>query len=212
MVVIVKIKETLFKLNLEVLDKKSGKVIDIQPDVINLSNNSTFKIDKKSIGVFQADVPVGNKIEISVTQKGYFPYSDKIDLSENMDNKTINKKIELTALETGNSITLRNILFETAKADLKSDSFESLNKLADMMSNNKEIKILISGHTDNVGNAAYNLELSAKRVKSVAAYLQSKGIDSSRLKSQGFGSTKPIADNKTEEGKQMNRRVEVTIL
>jgi outer membrane protein OmpA-like peptidoglycan-associated protein len=81
-----------------------------------------------------------------------------------------------------------------------------------MMSNNKEIKILISGHTDNVGNAAYNLDLSGKRVKSVAAYLQSKGIDSSRLKSQGFGSTKPIADNKTEEGKQMNRRVEVTIL
>ncbi len=212
LVVIVKIKEALFKINLEVLDKKSGNVVDIQPDVINSSNNSTFKIDKKSIGVFQTDVPVGNKIEISVTQKGYFPYSDKIDLSENMDNKTINKKIELTALETGNSITLRNILFETAKADLKSDSFESLNKLADMMSNNKEIKILISGHTDNVGNAAYNLELSAKRVKSVAAYLQSKGIDSSRLKSQGFGSTKPIADNKTEEGKQMNRRVEVTIL
>jgi outer membrane protein OmpA-like peptidoglycan-associated protein len=212
LVVIVKIKEALFKLNLEVFDKKSGKLLDVQPDVINLNNNSTFKIEKKSIGIFQTDVPVGNKIELSVTQKGYFPFSEKIDLSENIDNKIITKKIELTALETGNSITLRNILFETAKAELKSDSFESLNKLVDMMSNNKEIKILISGHTDNVGNAAYNLDLSGKRVKSVAAYLQSKGIDSSRLKSQGFGSTKPIADNKTEEGKQMNRRVEVTIL
>jgi hypothetical protein len=212
LVVIVKIKEALFKLNIEVFDKKSAKLLDVQPDVINLNNNSTFKIEKKSSGVFQTDVPVGNKIELSVTQKGYFPFSEKIDLSENIDNKFINKKIELTALETGNSITLRNILFETARAELKSDSFESLNKLVDMMSNNKEIKILISGHTDNVGNAAYNLDLSGKRVKSVAAYLQSKGIDSSRLKSQGFGSTKPIADNKTEEGKQMNRRVEVTIL
>lgn len=212
LVVIVKIKEALFKLNIEVFDKKSDKLLNVQPDVINLTNNSTFKIEKKSSGVFQTDVPVGNKIELSVTQKGYFPFSEKIDLSENIDNKFINKKIELTALETGNSITLRNILFETARAELKSDSFESLNKLVDMMSNNKEIKILISGHTDNVGNAAYNLDLSGKRVKSVAAYLQSKGIDSSRLKSQGFGSTKPIADNKTEEGKQMNRRVEVTIL
>jgi outer membrane protein OmpA-like peptidoglycan-associated protein len=87
-----------------------------------------------------------------------------------------------------------------------------LDKLADMMNANKDIKILISGHTDNVGNAAYNLDLSGKRVKSVAAYLQTKGIDSSRLKSQGFGSSKPIADNNTEEGKQKNRRVEVTIL
>ena len=212
LVVIIKIKEALFKIKLEVMDKKSGKYINIKPDVINSATNLNFEITTKSLGIYETEVSVGNKIELSVTQKGYFPFSEKIDLTENINNKLITKKIELTALETGNSITLKNILFETAKADLKSDSFESLNKLVDMMSTNKDIKILISGHTDNVGNSAYNLDLSSKRVKSVAAYIQGKGIESSRLKSQGFGSAKPIADNKTEEGKQMNRRVEVTIL
>jgi len=212
LMVIVTIKEAFFKIIAEVVDKKSGKLIDVLPDVVNTNNKSVYKIEKKSVGIFETDVPVGNKIELSVSQKGYFPFSEKIDLGENIDNKLVKRKIELTSLETGNTITLQNILFETARADLKSDSFESLNKLADMMNTNKDIKILISGHTDNVGNAAYNADLSGKRVKSVAAYLASKGIDVSRLKSQGFGSSKPIADNKTEEGKKMNRRVEVTIL
>jgi OmpA-OmpF porin, OOP family len=212
LVVIVKIKEASFKINLEVMDKKSGKLIDIKPDITNAQSKESYNLEKKSLGVFGTNIPIGNKVELSVSQKGYFPFSEKIDLTENIDNKIINRRIELTALETGNTITLQNILFETAKAELKSDSFESLDKLANMMNANKDIKILISGHTDNVGNSAYNLDLSGKRVRSVAAYLQTKGIDSSRLKSQGFGSSKPIADNNTEEGKQKNRRVEVTIL
>ena len=79
------------------------------------------------------------------------------------------------------------------------------------MQNNPEVAILISGHTDNAGSAASNQKLSERRVQSVGAYLRSKGIASKRILTKGFGSSKPVADNHTEEGKQLNRRVEITI-
>jgi OOP family OmpA-OmpF porin len=79
------------------------------------------------------------------------------------------------------------------------------------MNENKGQRAALSGHTDNIGTEAYNLKLSDRRWTSVRDYVVKKGVDSGRVSGQGFGESKPIADNKTKEGRAKNRRVEIKV-
>ena len=101
------------------------------------------------------------------------------------------------------------INFETGKADIKPESQTIIDQIVQMLKDNPDLKISIEGHTDNVGTAQSNQTLSEKRAKAVMDAVIAKGIDKSRLSSKGWGQTKPIADNKTEEGRAKNRRVEI---
>ena len=101
------------------------------------------------------------------------------------------------------------INFETGKADIKPESQEIVNQIAEMLKQNNDLKISIEGHTDNVGSDKSNQKLSENRAKSVMNALIALGIDKTRLKSKGWGASKPIADNSTEEGRAKNRRVEI---
>jgi outer membrane protein OmpA-like peptidoglycan-associated protein len=111
----------------------------------------------------------------------------------------------------GEKIILKNIFFETNKSQLLPLSFEELNKLAEYLRNNRNTLVEVAGHTDNSGLEDNNRTLSGARARAVVEYLISKGIEKSRTSYKGFGSTKPIAQNDTEEGKQKNRRVEFVI-
>lgn len=105
-----------------------------------------------------------------------------------------------------------NLEFETAKATIKSSSFASLNDLADVLLKKEEWNLQISGHTDNVGRPQSNLILSKQRAESVRDYLAARGVSKERLHVLYFGDTQPIAPNSTPEGRQANRRVEMTII
>ncbi|MBN8696122.1 MAG: OmpA family protein [Bacteroidetes bacterium] len=105
-----------------------------------------------------------------------------------------------------------NLEFATGKDIIKQESFTSLDELAGLMAKKPNWRLKISGHTDNQGQAAANLKLSEKRSKAVQNYLVSKGIAADRFKVEWFGAKKPIADNKTEAGRQKNRRVEMLII
>lgn len=105
-----------------------------------------------------------------------------------------------------------NLEFATAKDIIKTESLTSLDELAALMQKKPNWKLKISGHTDSHGDKAKNLKLSEKRAKAVQNYLVSKGISADRFKTEWFGSKKPIADNKTEAGRQKNRRVEMLII
>ncbi len=107
---------------------------------------------------------------------------------------------------------LKTILFDTDKAHIKSRLHSDLNAVVTVLGENPALKVEINGHTDNVGSAAYNIKLSEKRAKAVMEYLVSKGIDSKRLSTKGFGLTMPIADNDTPEGRAKNRRIELTLI
>jgi outer membrane protein OmpA-like peptidoglycan-associated protein len=109
------------------------------------------------------------------------------------------------------SVVLNNIFFDVNKFDLKPESQVELDKLVQLLNDNPTLKVEISGHTDNVGTPADNLILSNNRAKSVVNYLVSKGIAADRLSYKGYGETKPVADNKTEEGRAMNRRTEMKV-
>ena len=102
--------------------------------------------------------------------------------------------------------------FETGKATLLPASETLLDEVAQVLGDHPEIqKIRIEGHTDSEGGAALNRKLSNNRAKAVRTYLISKGIDAKRLEAKGFGEDKPIADNKTPDGREQNRRVELHI-
>nr|BFF41547.1 hypothetical protein BACY1_33520 [Tenacibaculum mesophilum] len=102
-----------------------------------------------------------------------------------------------------------HINFDTGKSRIKADSYEIVSEISKMLKTNPNLKISIEGHTDNVGNEGFNMKLSKNRAKSVLMSLVDEGIEESRLESKGFGHTKPIGNNATEEGKAQNRRVEL---
>lgn len=123
-------------------------------------------------------------------------------------------KQEITANEmfekinSGLPITLY-INFETGKSAIKSDSENIVEELYQMMNENPDLKILVEGHTDNVGNKASNQSLSEKRAASLKTALVTKGISSSKIETVGFGQDQPLADNSTDEGRAKNRRIEI---
>jgi OOP family OmpA-OmpF porin len=102
-----------------------------------------------------------------------------------------------------------NIVYETGKAVIKPESEPTLNALKDFMDQNKNFtRIRIEGHTDNVGKSPENLKLSQARAAAVVTWLSDHGIPKERCLAVGFGDSKPIADNKTDDGKAQNRRTE----
>lgn len=101
------------------------------------------------------------------------------------------------------------INFETGKSDIKPESQPIVNQIVEMLKQNPDLKVSVEGHTDNVGSDKSNKTLSENRAKSVMTALVSGGIEKSRLSSKGWGATKPIEDNSTEEGRYKNRRVEI---
>jgi outer membrane protein OmpA-like peptidoglycan-associated protein len=115
----------------------------------------------------------------------------------------------LGKLTTDGKIVTHGILFDTGNATLKPQSMGVLNELAKTLKENAALKIEIDGHTDTDGNAQLNMKLSQDRAEAVKRQLVSMGIDGARLTTKGLGSTKPIDNNTTPEGKANNRRVEL---
>jgi outer membrane protein OmpA-like peptidoglycan-associated protein len=113
-------------------------------------------------------------------------------------------------LEEQGKLALYGIQFDFNQATIKPESAQVLSQVGEVLKNQPDLKLMIEGHTDNVGKPAYNMELSRKRAQSVKDYLvQNHQVDAARLSTQGFGDTKPMAKNDTEAGRAQNRRVEL---
>ena len=138
------------------------------------------------------------------------PPREEIKKDERVSSKEI--EIDETEYEVGAVIELENIFFEFDKSELLPESKKELQELANLLFDYPHMEIEISGHTDNVGNAAYNQKLSEKRAKAVVDYLDKADIKTKRLSFIGYGSSKPIDSNDTPEGQANNRRVEFKIL
>jgi len=149
-------------------------------------------------------------INITVKAKGYVEYETLITSLELQAQDLI--VIPLQPLNIGTTVELKNVLFYRGTANFIEGSQKELDLLVEMMQDNPNLEIQINGHTDNVGNAFLNQELSEERVKVVMEYLTDKGIDRKRFSGKGFGGSQPVAPNDTEENRRLNRRVEFTIL
>ncbi len=164
-------------------------------------------------GEFLVCLPVGGKYAFKADHPGYMFYSGHFDLHEGHSlEKPYQLDIGLQPVRAGAKMVLENIFFELDSYELREESKIELDGLVDFLRVNPAVSILVGGHTDNLGQAAYNQSLSENRAKSVFSYLVNGGVEATRLKYKGFGMNQPIADNETEEGRAKNRRTEITIL
>lgn len=114
-------------------------------------------------------------------------------------------------LKSDSLITLSDFLFETDSYRLKAEHFSQLDSLSKFLLTHPTLEVSVSGHTDNTGNERHNVTLSARRAEVVAQYMINKGVSDEKVFFEGFGSSKPVSENKTEQGRGKNRRVEILI-
>ena len=176
-------------------------------------NTNEFQANSDSLGNFNTRLPAGDKYEIFVMG---FKDSTSYNILEipalgprDFYKHPFTVNIEFDPTKT---FILENVEFDFGKATLRPQSYKTLDELVDYLERKSDDKIEIGGHTDNIGSEAKNKILSLERAKSIVEYLISKGIDPARLTAKGYGSMEPIEENKTEAGRQKNRRSEVKIL
>jgi len=196
-----------------VINTKTGKALEQGIPVrlkINGVVSPAFKYDSIKLE-YTLKLPVGYIYDLIPSVFNYYNKFEPLDLTKVAAKTKIPKNFYVTPIEVGQSVDIENIYFETGKAELIPTSFKSLNALVAFLNEYPNVTVEISGHTDNVGAASINMTISEKRAKSVAEFVVSMGVPSSRVVSKGYGLTKPKYTNKTAKGRAQNRRVEFTI-
>jgi outer membrane protein OmpA-like peptidoglycan-associated protein/tetratricopeptide (TPR) repeat protein len=195
-----------------VFDQKTKKGLPSSVELIDMASKRTISsVQTDEQGNYLITLPTGKDYAFNVNRKGYLFYSDHFLLAQNETDSVYEKNIPLQPIEANASVVLNNIFFDVNKADLRAASQAELDKIVQLMNDNPSLKIQISGHTDNAGKPADNMTLSNNRAKAVVSYLINNKINPARLSFKGFGETKPVADNKTEEGRARNRRTELKV-
>jgi outer membrane protein OmpA-like peptidoglycan-associated protein len=196
-----------------VKDAKTKKRLISEIELVNNNNGKLLeKIKtKQGKGNYMMILPSGGNYGITASSPGYLFHSENLIIEAVEGFKEVNKDIDLKRIEVGSSIILNNIFFDFDQSTLRDESYTELERLYELLINNAKLIIEISGHTDNKGSRSYNKRLSLNRAKTVVNYLIKKGIDKKRLNYKGYGFDKPIAENETERGRQMNRRTEFKI-
>lgn len=210
-----KVGETV-TLVVKVEDYDNGEPLDVKARFRRISDNVVIAVREIEKGTYAMDInhPEDADYMFAVEKDGYMFRNLKIALPASADQpRTITRTIELNRLREGFQSVLRNIYFDFNKATFRKDSYFELNKLEGLLSKNPNIKVEISGHTDNIGYKAYNKDLSQRRANAVVNYLLNKGIDARRVIARGYGEERPLASNDNEiDGRSLNRRVEFKIL
>ncbi len=196
-----------------VSDSKTNNPIQAKINLIDLERSQVVATTISEItGSYQIPLPAVKNYGVEINAKDYMFLLDLVNMPVQISGNEIIKNFVLAKLEVGTKVILKNIYFETGKAALKTESYAELDKVLKFLQENTELKIEISGHTDNVGSTKANTSLSEARAKAVVEYMVGHGIPATQLTYKGYAFSQPIAPNNTPEGKQMNRRVEFKIL
>lgn len=163
-------------------------------------------------GSYKIVLPRGDTYYFQAEVNGYLALVKSIDLAETSKYTEIEEDLYLVPLTEGQKIPLNNIFFVRSQAELLPQSYAELDRLVVILKEYPSLKIELGGHTDNLGQASLNLELSEQRVDAVKSYLVKRGIHAERLYTKGYGDTQPIARNDRELDRRLNRRVEFTIM
>jgi len=197
-----------------VKDANTLEPLEAQVEIVDNEKNQVVQTLKSNAatGRFLVSLPSGKNYGFNVKKEGYLFYSENFNIPKATGYQQFIKDILLNKMSVGTKVVLRNIFFDFAKATLRPESFAELDRLIDLLNKYPNLRIEISGHTDNRGSLKLNTKLSAARAKAVVDYLIGKGIAASRLESKGYAYLQPIASNDTDEGRQQNRRVEFKVL
>ena len=210
-----------FEEDVELSPSKTSMVLDINAGeggdsvmvkVKNLSRNETKTVVAKrdKDGNLIVELREGDSYEIDVAKKGYTYSSTKVDMSKSKKTQKLNIKLDLLTKDT--KMTFNNITFEVNSSELNTASYAELNRIIDFLKLNDNVKIELSAHTDDLGSDWYNMRLSEKRAQMAAKYLTDNGIKESVILAKGYGETKPILPNTSDENRAQNRRVEIKII
>lgn len=207
-------KEVVLYLMGKVKDSETNDPVLSKIDVIDFATDQNVATTASSDvdGTYRVRLPAKKSYMIDFRGAGYLSDMRRITITDNYTSDTYNLDVSLIKVKVGKKVVLNNILFETGKTVLTPSSNADLEKLYNILVDNAQMKIEISGHTDKTGSESINFKLSEGRAKAVVEYLVKKGIDRQRLEYKGFGSLQPIADNATASGRAQNRRVEFKIL
>lgn len=143
---------------------------------------------------------------------GYDIYTFELPEKIRSDSANYLSSVDVTELSVGDAVVLQNIHFEYNRADLTTDSQSGIEMLTEFLKRNPGLKVELAGHTDNVGSESYNQKLSADRAEVVRNALIANGIDADRLTARGYGASKPLKANDSEEHRALNRRTEMIII
>ena len=199
----------------KVYDSRSKKPLSASFELIDLETSKVLlqSESNQTTGEFLVCLPANKNYALNVSKSGYLFYSENFSLKESKEiSKPFLMDVPLQPIDTGLTVQLKNVFFETNKYDLKDQSKAELGKLISFLNTNKTMKIELGGHTDNTGDKKANVILSQNRAKAVYDYLIANGIEAGRLSYKGYGDTKPVAPNDTPENKQKNRRTEFKVI
>jgi outer membrane protein OmpA-like peptidoglycan-associated protein len=197
-----------------VLDAETNQYLsaDINADIKNTNQEFSQATYEPETGEYKMILPLKELYRITASHPGYFPVTEEIDLTRESNFRLIRKNFQMLPIKEGQKIRLNQIMFGQSSAEIIPSSYPEMDRIVNMMKEYGTMKILLEGHTDNVGDWQKNIQLSDDRVKAVKKYLNSKGIELSRIETKAWGPANPISSNVTEETRKWNRRVEFTIL
>jgi outer membrane protein OmpA-like peptidoglycan-associated protein/outer membrane protein assembly factor BamB len=193
------------KMRITVEDRNKGG-ITAQVEIKKREKGRVVFLRKGTVSTGDIEVPAGDNVELIISSPGYVPKKVMVNSNEK------DKKIVLDKIAKGEGFIVENIYFEINKAYLKKGSLDIIDKLVKIMNDNIKLKVEVRGHTDSTGDKDYNQKLSERRADAVIEYMIKNGISPERVRSVGFGQTRPIASNKTKEGRRKNRRTEFFFL
>lgn len=183
-------------------DPVSGKMI--------FENNGKAVTADAYLGEYAIALESGSVYTIKIDAPNFVNDLESLDL-KTYELKDLEMNFQMQPIEVGTTVTLKNILFVQSKDALLPESYPQLDLVVQFMQQNPHVEIELAGHTDNRGSFQQLMSLSQKRVNKVKSYLVSKGIKAKRITGKGYGGSKPVAGNETEETRVLNRRVEFTI-
>lgn len=211
------IKEEKYKEQISILGKiydmnTGGLIKDAEVLMFDSIDNQLSTTHSDAEGNFLVQTKFAEQVVVKVRHDGFLMNAKDFSFSVNDESFERKHDFYLQRIEVGKVFALKNVLFAQGNADLLSESFFELNKLADMMKDNPKIEIELAGHTDNSGTTEKNLILSEDRVNSVKKYLINRGISETRITGKGYGGEFPIASNNSDLTRRLNRRVEFKIV
>jgi len=199
----------------KVFDAETKKKLGAKFELIDLETSeiSAQSTANAGNGEFLVCLPTNREYALNVSLDGYLFYSENFNLTGiHTDAEPFIKDIPMKPIKAGESVVMRNVFFSHDKYELLPQSKIELGKLINFLERNPAVKIEIGGHTDNIGEVAYNIDLSEKRAQAVNDYLVEQGIDQHRLFYKGYGESQSVDSNETPEGRANNRRTEFRVL
>lgn len=179
----------------------------------NVSEHKPYRsISDELTGNFLFYIPKEKAYEFTVKAPGFITFFENVNLVPFSKEEKIYRNIYLTPIETNQIFTLNDLMFERSKPVLLDESYPSLEKLVSILMENPNLKIELAGHTDGLGSQNTKQTLSYRRVEKIKEFLVGFGIDRKRIETVGYGGSRPIAPNDSEENRAKNRRVEIKVL